>query len=146
MLFVQLILLATDVPPADHWRLRACVAPTQQILTCINSTHHSKRSCATGALADSPPTPCTDGFTCNPSTGTCAAAEIKPHLMRSVDWQLVEVVPSVEAAKCSDDPLEDARAGRMLCELLHAVEAAPPTFGHELGNTWLTAPASQRER
>ena len=38
-------------------------------------------------------------------------------------------------------PLQDAMAGRMLCEVLAATKAIQPTFGHSIGNTWLTAPA-----
>jgi hypothetical protein len=32
----------------------------------------------------------------------------------------------------------------MLCEVLHATAAVRPTFGLELGNTWLTAPTPTR--
>ena len=38
--------------------------------------------------------------------------------------------------------MDDAVAGRMLCEVLAATEQVQPTFGHELGNTWLTNPGN----
>ena len=60
-------------------------------------------------------------------------------MQRSVDYQIVETVNVDELSHCSsDDPLNDARAGRMLCEILYATQIIQPTFGHSLGNTWLT--------
>ena len=37
-------------------------------------------------------------------------------------------------------PQRDAARGRMLCEVLAAVNSTRPTFLHSLGNTWLTFP------
>jgi hypothetical protein len=60
-------------------------------------------------------------------------------MLRSVDYQIVETVNVEELSQCNfDDPLNDARAGRMLCEILYATKIVQPTFGHSLGNTWLT--------
>jgi hypothetical protein len=61
-----------------------------------------------------------------------------------VDFQIVETKNADEAASCNNNPEIDAIAGKMLCEILHATNSTKPTFGHSLGNTWETAPASQR--
>ena len=65
------------------------------------------------------------GFACSASTGACEADDIGTHLLRSVDYQIVETVIASEAQTCSEqDPLADAIAGRMLCEVLHATTIA----------------------
>jgi hypothetical protein len=74
------------------------------------------------------------------STGACTAGDLATHLLRSVDYQIVESTPASEAATCGD-PAADAYEGKMLCEVLAGTEAIQPTFGHSLGNTWLEAPA-----
>jgi hypothetical protein len=84
---------------------------------------------------------CRPRFVCEASTGACTADTIRVHMLRSVDFQIVESSPAAEVSQCTT-PLEDAQAGRMLCEVLAATEAIQPTFGHSLGNTWLAAPES----
>ena len=72
------------------------------------------------------------------------AEDLATHLQRSVDLQIVESAPASEARSCqTSNPKADAVAGRMLCEVLYGTSVSQPTFGHSLGNTWLTAPASQ---
>lgn len=120
-----------------------CASAEQQVLHCVNSSHYGFRSCATGDALDGDH-PCRPGFSCSPSTGTCAAADLATHLLRAVDYQIVETVAASEASRCDAlDPAADAAAGNMLCEVLHGTAATLPTFGHSLGNTWETAPASQ---
>jgi hypothetical protein len=121
----------------------ACAIPGQRVLQCHNRSHYTYRDCDTGSL-DRATLPCADGFACEPSTGACAADELATHLLRSVDYQIVETVIASEAAHCSPhDPVADAVAGRMLCEVLHGTTVTQPTFGHSLGNTWETCPPSQ---
>eukprot|EP00937_MAST-01D_sp_MAST-1D-sp2_P005819 g5819.t1 len=138
-----MLLLVVTVPQALSLADRRCAFAAAKVLICVNTTHYTLRSCATGA--DEPSAvPCRRGFACSASTGACTAPALATHLLRSVDYQIVETVPASEAARCSSDPLDDARAGRMLCEVLAGTAATQPTFGHSLGNTWETAPASQR--
>jgi hypothetical protein len=110
----------------------------------MNRSHYTYRHCDTGELDKAFSAPCTEGFGCEPSTGGCAAPDLATHLLRSVDYQIVETVIASEAAGCSPDPNVDAAQGKMLCEVLHGTTIAQPTFGHSLGNTWETCPASQR--
>eukprot|EP01043_Picozoa_sp_COSAG02_P089342 COSAG02_NODE_26328_length_635_cov_1.052239_1_plen_109_part_10 len=109
----------------------------------MNRSHYTYRHCDTGELDKAFSAPCTEGFGCEPSTGGCAAPDLATHLLRSVDYQIVETVIASEAAGCSPDPNVDAAQGKMLCEVLHGTTIAQPTFGHSLGNTWETCPASQ---
>ena len=71
------------------------------------------------ALCFAAATPCAEGFACEPSTGACAAPDLATHLLRSVDYQIVETVIASEAAECSpDDPAADAFAGAISIDVL----------------------------
>lgn len=117
--------------------------PDQRVLACRNRSHYTYRDCDSGQLDDVFSAPCAEGWTCEPSTGSCAAPDLATHLLRSVDYQIVETVVASEASNCSLNPNVDAAQGRMLCEVLHGTAVAQPTFGHSLGNTWETCPPSQ---
>lgn len=142
LLPVLLLLLLQQPRPAAP-------TPTSHLVTCFNSTHYMLH----GRLHGCPPhTPrCRPHITRrehlvnlqqppDTPTGFCSADDIGTHLRHAVGFQIVEQVPAGEAAECAADPLEDARAGRMLCEVLHGTAALQPTFAHELGNTWLSYP------
>ena len=113
----------------DSFLDHRCSHSQQHILSCLNVSHYTLRSCATGKVNISAASACRTGFTCSPSTGSCAAPALATHLMRSVDYQIVQNVPAIEAATCGDDPLADAMAGKMVCEVMHATKATQPTFG-----------------
>jgi hypothetical protein len=121
--------LTLKIDDDDSFLDRRCSHSQQHILCCLNVSHYTLRSCATGKVNISSATACRASFTCSPSTGSCAAPDLATHLMRSVDYQIVQNVPATEAATCSDDPLADAMSGKMLCEVLHATKATQPTFG-----------------
>ena len=142
MMMLALLLLGAGQAAATD---RRCGAdPDQHVRHCLNETHTSLRGCTSGELLAGSARRCDAGFGCSASTGACEAADIGTHLLRSVDYQIVETVIASEAQTCSEqDPLADAIAGKMLCEVLHATTVVQPTFGHSLGNTWETAPPSQ---
>lgn len=121
-----------------------CSYPEQLIPVCIDLVTSGFQKCSTGEMIRSRgSTICRAGFFCSNSTGTCLSDDIAAHLTRTVDFQIVETVDTKEAQQCNADPLIDAASGNMLCEALHAAAAVQPTFGHSLGNTWVSAPASQ---
>lgn len=134
-------LLCSAVAASSVERLAArCSFAEQQVLVCLNTSHYAFQSCKSGRVNNA--SACRHGFACSMSTGACAADDIATHLLRSVDYQIVETKDTKEATTCRS-PREDAADGKMLCEVMHATAAIQPTFGHSLGNTWETAPVSQ---
>ena len=144
MLALLPLLLGAPAGQAAATDRRCGADPDQHVRHCLNETHTALRGCASGELRAGSARRCDAGFACSASTGACEADDIGTHLLRSVDYQIVETVIASEAQTCSEqDPLADAIAGKMLCEILHSTTLVQPTFGHSLGNTWETAPPSQ---
>lgn len=120
-----------------------CSDAESTLLKCVNATAFVRTRCSdsksTGAVEQ-----CRAGFRC--IADSCVSDDLRVHLQRAVDYQIVESVPASEVSQCRTDPLEDARAGRMLCEVLHGTLALQPTFALELGNTWATfSPGGSRD-
>jgi len=100
------VFAATAAAAAPPFTDPRCSYAAQQVLVCINGTHYGFLPCTSlkaGATAGLPFTAtleasaCRPGFRCNPSTGSCAAPDIATHLLRSVDYQIVETVVSTSA-------------------------------------------------
>ena len=103
---------------------------------CVNSSHL--------ALTPTLLRPCPDGFRCLDDVNACQADDIWEHLSGAADFQMLEPVPVGEAQACSGDAAVDAARGLMLCEMLSLANRSKPRFGHGLGSTWHTAPATRR--
>ena len=139
LLWVCALIVSLEATPLV-WDVR-CLGLEDTFPGCINRTHHAVGSCMSGDLSAHTAHPCDAGFECQPSTGACTADQISSHMRKSVDFQIVETVDADEVSRCKD-PVTDAAQGRMLCEVLAATAATQPTFGHSLGNTWLSAPST----
>ena len=118
-----------------------CFHEEQLVLTCYNKTHYLYKNCGGilvlhnvlcrlhmsliisslvnvkiigGVNSSKHLKACHDGFFCENSTGSCVSANISLHLLRSVDYQIVESTPAIESLNCSRNPSTDASAGKML--------------------------------
>ena len=146
----QLMALSCVFGSSFFFDARRCASADQRVLACHNASHYGFRHCGTGEWLRGQ-LPCRAGFACQSATGTCQAMPnatapggggLATHLLRSVDYQIVETVVASEATACAadatpPDPTADELTGRMLCEVLHATAVVQPTFGHSLGNTWV---------
>ena len=103
-------------------------------ITCINSTHYERKDTKTQQVCDI--SACRFGFSCQ--TNSCRGDSISAHLPRAADYQIVESVPSSQFDNCSSSHAEDVNSGYMLCDVLHSTRQTKPTFGHILGNTWVS--------
>ena len=141
--------------PSSNFRWEPCFHSQQKLLTCVNSSTYRYLDCETGGFVEGSDRLCREGFECtalrpHSVLGSCRAVRntnvrggggIGTHLLRSVDYQIVETVNADELNRCkanASNPTIDAIEGRMLCEVIQATEIIQPTFGHSLGNTWLT--------
>eukprot|EP00054_Salpingoeca_dolichothecata_P009433 m.53192 g.53192 ORF g.53192 m.53192 type:complete len:644 (+) comp18366_c0_seq1:249-2180(+) len=115
--------LGLALPPDVHLLPTNPPAPIQ----CFNSSHFYRQ----GTLESCP------------SQTQCLAnvcqGDLEMHLARSAFIQDASLFgqPS-ELNNCSSNPMEDVRAGRVLCDVYHAAAQTQPGILHELGNTWMT--------
>ena len=115
MLALLPLLLGAPAGQAAATDRRCGADPDQHVRHCLNETHTALRGCSSGELRAGSARRCDAGFACSASTGACEADDIGTHLLRSVDYQIVETVIASEAQTCSEqDPLADAIAGKML--------------------------------
>jgi hypothetical protein len=130
LLFLSLVTISTSFANNNL----PCSIGQIKSITCINKTHYERRDLKTQVLCDI--SACRFDFSC--ISNSCQGNSISDHLPRAADYQIVESVPVAQFNNCSSSHANDVAAGYMLCDVLHSTQKTMPTFGHILGNTWVS--------